>query len=357
MKKIAYLIIALTGLGMMFSCEKENDNPILDMDQANPPAFMEPTSGTAYVLTEEMADSTIAFSWSSATYNITELEDTKYTVQVDLPDSNFVNAKELINTTDLSFSITYAEINNILVGMGLEADSAYDVALRIHSFLNTDSEYSYQYSDPITLNFTPYSGDVEVAKLYVPGDYQGWNPAEAPVIYDFDGDGVFNGYIVIPEGGTLEFKFTSAPNWDETNYGFGGEGMLDTDPGAGNLAVPEGGGYMFEVDINNLTWTYELQNWGVIGQWLNWEEDIDMVWDIETQDLYVTVEGIPPAEDQRFKFRANDAWDINLGAVDPPDGETLTEGGLDIPIPDGGTITFYLRFTTPQPTYSLEYLK
>ncbi|MFP4469285.1 MAG: hypothetical protein ACLFPE_01295 [Bacteroidales bacterium] len=195
------------------------------------------------------------------------------------------------------------------------------------------------------------------AALYVPGEYQGWDPSAAPVIYDFDNDSIYTGYIFFPPAVSREFKFTSAPNWDYMVYGSGGAGLLSIDPGADNLSVPQSGGYHLEVDIQNLTWSYDLLNWGVIGQWLNWEEDIDMVWDIETQQLSVTVEDIPAAEDQRFVFRANDGWDYYLGAIDPPDGQTLMWGGSDIPIPEGGSITFILQFTTPMPTYELIYLR
>ena len=355
MKKITFFLIAIIGLGILFSCEKETTDPVLDMSDAVAPTLTQPEEGSAFVLTEELADSSFTFNWAPASYNLNDLEDSKYTLQIAHADSNFADAREIVNTTNTSHTMTVAALNSLLTSIGAVEGIAMDYEVRIYSFVNTASDFTDQYSGTTTLTFTTYATQVEYSKLYVPGDYQGWNPGEAPVIYDFDGDGVYNGYIYFPEGGTLEFKFTSAPNWDETNYGSAGEGMLDTDPGAGNLSVPEFGGYALEVDINNLTWSYELQNWGVIGQWLDWSEDIDMTWDIETQDLSVTVENIPPAEDQRFKFRANDGWNINLGAVDPPDGQTLTWGGADIPIPDGGTITFILRFTTPEPTYELVY--
>ncbi len=355
MKKLGFIIIAIIGLGFMYSCEKQAADPVLDMTQAQKPAFTQPDAGTAFVLTEETADSTITLNWAPAKYNLDDLEMTNYSIQVGMADSNFVDAKELASTTETSYTTTVQAMNKFLTGLGLQADSAMDVIFRIHSFLNTDSDYSDQYSETLTLNFTTYTTVVEYSKLYVPGDYQGWDPAGAPVIYDFNGDGIYTGYIYFPAGGTFEFKFTSDPDWDHTNYGNGGEGLLSIDPGAGNLTVPGAGGYNFTVNTNDLTWSYELQNWGVIGQWLNWESDIKLNWDIQTQDLSVTVEGIPAAADQRFKFRANDGWDINLGAVDPPDGKTLTYGGADIPIPDGGTITFILRFTTPEPTYELVY--
>ena len=99
------------------------------------------------------------------------------------------------------------------------------------------------------------------AMLWVPGAYQGWAPDAAPSISDPENDGVFTGMVEFPAGTTdFAFKFTSQPNWDGTNYGAGANaGELSTDGGAGNLTVPEVGTYLFTVDINNLTWTYELQ--------------------------------------------------------------------------------------------------
>jgi hypothetical protein len=355
MKKIALFVILLIGISLMFSCEKKDATPVLDMSQAKPAAITEPSSEAQFILTQENADSIMTtFKWSPVNYNLDNLEKTKYSLQIDLADSNFVNAVELVNTTETSFAITVGQMNSVVVPLGLETGVPGTVEIRIFSYLNTDTDVSYLYSDAISLTITPYEGIVDYPKLWVPGDYQGWNPAEAPNIYDFDNDGVFTGYIYMPEGGTYEFKFTSAPDWAHINYGAGAdEGTLDTDGGAPNLSVPGPGGYYVTVDVNNLTWTYELQNWGVIGEWLGWAEDIDMLWDAENQQLYVTVENIPAAENQCFKYRANDSWDLNLGANDPDDG-TLVPGGANIPIPNGGTLTFYLRFTTPLPTYEVK---
>ena len=153
----------------------------------------------------------------------------------------------------------------------------------------------------------------------------------------------------MPEGGTYEFKFTSAPDWDHTNFGFAGEGLLDPDATAGNLTMPGPGGYQVVVDTVNLTWTHTLESWGVIGEWLAWAEDIDMVWDTENQYLSLTID-IPDVTDNRFKFRADDDWVVNLGAKDPDDG-TLVQDGADIPIPEEGNYTFILDFKTEEPTY------
>lgn len=354
MKNLIIIILTFIGVSFLTSCEKEMKDPKLDMSQTVKPALNNPASGSSFVLTQAGADSIFTeFSWTAAVYNLDNVTSTNYILQMDNADNNFVGADNLVNTTETSFSITVGQMNDKLVSMGLSADTAHNIELRILAYINTKSEYSNIYSDVITLAVTPYEAVVGFPSLYVPGDYQGWNPATAPKIYDFDNDGVYNGYIYFPEGGTFEFKFTSDPDTLHTNYGTGGAGLLSTDPGAGNLTVPAAGGYALVVDVNTLTWSATLQNWGVIGEWLTWLSDINLEWNITTQELSVTVENIPAAANQRFKYRANDAWDINLGAKVPDDG-TLVQGGADIPIPDGGTITFYLSFITPEPTYRIQ---
>jgi hypothetical protein len=356
MKKTIILFIVMLGLGLAFSCKKEVKDPVLDMNQTVNPGIINPQDGSDFVLLKDEAENLINFTWTASQYNLTDLESTKYILQMDFADSAFLNPVELTSTTDLSYSLSVEAFNQKLIGMGAPEEEASSIVFRLMSYINNETEYSTVYSGFITSTITTYksSGPVDYPMLWVPGDYQGWSPADAPNIFSFNSDNIYTGYIYMPEGGTYEFKFTSEPTWDGTNYGSAGEGLLDTDAEAGNLSVPGPGGYQVEVDVDGLTWVYTLENWGVIGEWLEWADDIDMLWDAVNQELYVTIENIPAAENQRFKFRANDAWDLNLGANDPDDG-TLVAGGADIAIPDGGTITFYLRFTTPTPTYEIVY--
>lgn len=354
MKNLIIIILAFIGVSFLTSCEKEMKDPRLDMSQTVKPAFNNPASGSSFVLTQDGTDSIFTeFSWTAAVYNLDNVSSTNYVLEMAPAGSNFAGAVNLVTTTGTSFSITIGQMNSKLLGMGLVKDSAQNIELRIFTYINKESDYSNIYSDVIALTVTPYEPIIGFPRLYVPGDYQEWDYATAPKIYDFDNDGEYNGYIYFPEGGTLKFKFSSDPDSEHTIYGDGGGGSLSTDSGAGDLTVPAAGGYAIVVDVNLLTWSATLQNWGVIGQWLDWASDINLEWDITTQELSVTVENIPAAADQRFKYRANDAWDINLGAKTPDDG-TLVQGGADIPIPDGGTITFYLSFITPEPTYRIQ---
>ncbi|HZK06930.1 MAG TPA: hypothetical protein VFC92_01910 [Bacteroidales bacterium] len=126
-------------------------------------------------------------------------------------------------------------------------DGLYDIVLLIEAETETYT---------VTVN---EAGAVPM--IWVPGDYQGWAPADAPTLSDANEDGVFVGTVEFPDTApSFTFKFTSQPNWDGTNYGAGANpGELSTDGGAGNLEVPAAGTYLLTVDVNNLTWTYELQ--------------------------------------------------------------------------------------------------
>jgi hypothetical protein len=356
MKKLLFILTAIIGVTFLVSCSSEEKDPVLDMSLTTKPVITSPANGLVVVLLQDSAETMFpSFKWNPAEYNLKNLENTKYILQLDMEGNNFASPIDLVSSTEAMFELTDSAMNVKLIAFGINPDTAKNVQLRVHAFINDASGYTDVYSEAVTITVTTYKesgGTVEYPKLYVPGAYQGWNPGGAPMIYDFDNDGVYNGYFMIASDATdFNFKFTSAPNWDGTNYGAGvGEGILSTDNNAGNLSVPGPGTYKVSVDINNLTWTYEVESWGVIGEWLSWSSDIDMVYDFDNHYFSATVADIPAADNQRFKFRANDAWDINLGAKDPDDG-FLVPGGKDIPIPAGGTITFILKFDTPEPGY------
>ena len=366
MKKLSIIITLLIGLVVVLgSCQKEEKDPVLNLSGITAPAITQPEAGAEYVLTLADSAKVIQFAWSAAVYNASNnavLPAATYSLEMGLADSNFVGGKELVNTQDLSFDIIYYNMNTKLLQMGVEGEQTVDVELRVSSLISgtvgTDAV-----SEVIKTKFTtfnpPEPPPAETPRLWVPGDYQGWNPAEAPNVFSEENNGVYQGYVYYPEGGTYEFKFTSAPDWDHTNFGYAGEGTLDTDPTAGNLSVPDFGGYWLTCDTVNLTWSYEVQNWGVIGSGIlggDWSEDVDLVYDATANVMTVTIDVTEPQDggDLRFKFRANDGWDTNLGLVDPPEGKKLSYGGPDIPMPEGaGNYTFILDFNEPVPVYDL----
>ena len=195
----------------------------------------------------------------------------------------------------------------------------------------------------ITLNMMESTYTIELLgnalrQLYVPGGHNGWNPGAAPVVYSPNLDWKFDGYVYMEAGN--EFKFTSTPDWNGTNYGDGGNGALSTDGGAGNLTVPETGFYRLTVDLSKEPYTYTATstNWGLIGDATagGWDASTPMTLNAATGEWTVTT---TLAGGASFKFRANDGWDINLGG----DVNNLTYGGDNIPVISDGTYLITLK--------------
>jgi len=194
----------------------------------------------------------------------------------------------------------------------------------------------------ITLNMMEYTYTIEIIgemnlTLYVPGGHQGWDPASAPTLYSRNFDFKYSGYVFFGEANT-EFKFTAQPGWDGTNYGDGGDGTISTD--GGNLKVADAGMYKIDVDLTANSYTLTKTEWGLIG------DATDGSWDNSTPMSYDPVTGLwsvtTTLKDGTFKFRANNAWDINLGG----DLNNLSYGGDNIPA-TAGTYTITLDLSDP----------
>jgi len=186
------------------------------------------------------------------------------------------------------------------------------------------------------------------ALLYVPGDYQGWNPAIAPSLASVNNDGSYEGYVNIPTGGTYQFKLTSEPDWNGTNYGDGGSGTLSTAGNAGNLTVAAGGYYKINANTTTNTWSASATTWSLIGSFAasGWTNDVDMTFNSSSNSWTGTITTV--AGDQ-FKFRANHDWLLNYGESGGQgslvvNGDNLGDPSKNFSVPAGThTITLYLN--------------
>jgi len=180
----------------------------------------------------------------------------------------------------------------------------------------------------------------EYGLLYVAGDYQGWNPGQAPQLASPKKDGVHEGYVFVKAGGTYEFKLTNQPDWAGTAYGDGGGGNLSTT--GGNLKFPSASGF-YRINANTTTNKFSIlkTTWTMIGGFTGWGRDVAMtlnnnnVWEGQ-----VTVTG-----KEEFKFRANNDWPINLG--DNGADNSLEADGANLVLPSAGTYRISLDLTNP----------
>lgn len=232
---------------------------------------------------------------------------------------------------------------DIVVGVETDGDTALEGALVDAGNAGCIKEAG-NYIVTINMMDMTYSFQ-KMSYLYTPGASNGWSQAASQMlVYNAD-KGYYEGYVHL----SGEFKFTSALDWDGTNYGNAGEdGKLSTDGGAGNLTVAEDGLYYCIVNVENLTYTATLiTSYGAIGGFNNWEAQTVMT---PSEDFLTWTGDVTFAAGDEWKFRGNDNWDINLGG----DINNLVWNGSNLVAPGAGTYQVTLNFGAVPYTCSFE---
>lgn len=331
---MAMLLLAFSA------CDDETFDPVLQLGA--PAAIASPTNGASFVIAEGTEDNEMAaFSWSAADFGVST--QVNYTLEADLAGNNFGDPQVLVpSQSTTSASVTNGTANNLLIGLGIAGGVAQDIEVRVRALVGRAADGNELISAPITLNVTPFEAEVVYPQLWVPGNYQGWDPGSAPGIYSVEDNGQYEGYVYFTEDSS-PFKLTDAPNWDNGIFGVdgGNEGTLAS-PGDDITLPGMVGLYRLNADINGLTYSATATNWGLIGSATptGWDSDTDMVYDEGTGMLSLTLDLIGG---EKIKFRANDDWPINLGDNDA-DGK-LDYGGADIDIAESGNYTVTLDLT------------
>ena len=183
--------------------------------------------------------------------------------------------------------------------------------------------------------------------IYVPGNHQGWSPATAAALKTAEFNGIYTGYSYM-DG---QFKFTKQRNWDaEYNTGNFSTYNGAVEGGAqpkDNMNCTQAGFYQIVANVMDATLTFTETSWGIIGpaQPGGWNDDTNMTYNKDEDCWEATVE---LAADE-LKFRANDAWDINVGGS----FDDLSEGAGNIKVAEAGTyeVKLYLSRTTTDKMY------
>lgn len=340
MKK--YIIITFLTALIFAGCEEKALDPVLTLGAVS--GITAPASGSSFVLDLADADQTLTtFEWSATDFGFPA--GVAYTLQMDLEDGTFANPLILGQVNALSFNdLTVGELNTTLLANGVPDGVESDIFVRVMAVVSPDVEPVY--SDGITLKVTPYLVVIDYPILRVPGTYQSWDPAnDSTVIYSLKGDGKYEGYAYFPTNAE-KFKYTDGPSWD-TNWGDTGlDGTLD--PNGDDIPNTDAGMHKLNVNINDLTHTFVKTDWGLVGDATgSWDNDQDMTFDETSGTLKITL-ALSVGE---IKFRANDAWDINLGDTDA--NGSLEYGGDNIAVTEAGNYTVELILNKPIYTYKV----
>lgn len=324
--------------GALLSCEKDEDR--LTVKQGTAPALT--SSASTIVLNKDDADEdALTFTWTPldliwSKTDYTFANAAAYTLEVDKAGNNFAKPVVVAMSGTTSKKYTVTELNTLLTKLELTPGVADTIEARIKSQMGANT--ALHVSNILKVMATPFVSVIDYPSVYVPGSYQGWTPATADKIASVKDDKTYEGYFNFPDA-VNEFKITSDPDWDHTNYGDAGNGKLSTD--GGNFKVEGAGYYLLKANLNANTWSATKVSWGVIGDATgSWDADKDMTYDPATKAWKITL-NLSAGE---LKFRANDAWDINLGDKATPDG-FLEYGGKNIKITEAGKYDITLNLS------------
>jgi len=327
LKTLALCFIALS----LWSCKKDETRSVATSGTGGTLK----SSATSVVLDRSMLTSNVItfnltnpdFGYAAAVTNV---------LQLAAKGTNFANAKEAIlpaNATAKSYN--GLDFNNLLLSLNLPTTSNSDVEIRVKS--NISLNMPPVYSNVVSVSAKPFP---LTSWIYVPGNYQGWNPATADSLVSATGNGVYTGVIAFDGN---NFKITPAKKWDIA-YGDAGGGKLSTS--GGDISSISAGSKELVVDLNANTFTITPLVWGLIGSAIpgsNWSVDFDMKFINDGKGTWkITTDLIPGA----FKFRKNHDWGTNFGGNA---GGTLT--GDDINVTTAGNYTITLDI--PNNKYSM----
>lgn len=309
-------------LGLILaSCTKDDEKLVLSASEIG--SITAPANNQEIILNpvETATNTAVTFQWQAATYST----PTEVTYELQLAaDPNFETIAIAGSTPNNHMTLSIERLNGLALDAGLTPFSPGVLQARVRAGIGNNSEQP-QYTNPINLIVTTFT--LDLPRIAVPGNHQGWNPSEAPQMASSGFEQTdYQGYIWL-DG---EYKFLAPDasgkfDWGNTDWGDDGSftGVLvETDEA--NCNATTAGIHFVKADTAELTYEATPVHWGIIGAATptGWDSDTDLIYNPDTQKLELDID-LTPGE---FKFRGNDEWGaFDLGTVD--DNGHLQSGG------------------------------
>ena len=322
------LILFCLSTLMLTSCEKDEVRTIAGEGQSG---SLTSSASTINLTKEKLDEKVLEFNYTESSFGYNA--GITYSLQFAKKGTNFSPAREVVFANGVtSRSYTGMELNNLLSAMNLPFESNSDIEVRLKSSISPNIAV---YSNVVNINSRPIP---LTSWIYIPGDYQAWNPSTADSLISLTGNGIYTGIINFPTKDS-GFKITTGKNWN-VNFGDGGNGTIS--PTGGNFMSPSAGTLLLTMDMNSNTFTIEATGiWGMIGNAVpnsNWTVDADMKFINDGKGNWVLTTNLNPGE---FKFRKGHDWGTNLGGSNG----TLTLGGGNIQVTEAGNYTVTMNPT------------
>ncbi|GGD19890.1 SusE domain-containing protein [Flavobacterium orientale] len=343
MKNTFKLLLATILFSGLWSCEDEQDLMFL-----TPPAsfdILTPDAGTAVELTPGLQNNpALTVTWSAADYDTPTA--VTYDVEISKSGNDFETFILAASTSNTNVTWSVSELNAAAGAAGLTPFVEEGLDIRIKSTTGTvDSQPVY--SNVVTVLVTTYT--TELPKIAVPGNHQGWNPPTAPRLAASGfGQTDYDGYVWLDGG----YKFLGPDaagnfNWGNTDWGDDGSfsGIL-VETGESDCQATAGY-YRVQANTTTLTYSTTVTVWGIVGAATpgGWDNSTALTYN-QTSGKW---EGVVAMTAGGYKFRANNAWTLNLGGST----ESLNYDGPDLILDVAGTYLVKLDLSNPR-AYSYE---
>ena len=342
MKNIINKLFLFIAIGVLYtSC----DNRELATLDANANSSLTLSETNLILAQFDDGADVLTVTWTQPDFGFDASES--YKLLIDLASGDFSNPKVIVLDNSFEKTFTKEELNSKL--LGLEADP--NVASEFSFIIETElSAYSKILSAPVNITITPYPSILDLSTTWgVVGSAtpNGWNGPDIPFFQTGEAN-IYTAYATLTNG---DIKFRENNDW-ANNYGDDSNDLSLEADGA-NIPVTAGS-YKIVLNLNNLTYTITPFSWGLVGDATpnGWDgPDIPLIYD-EFSD---TFRAIVTLGDGEFKFRQNNAWDVDYGDTGA-DG-TLENGGDNIAV-TAGTYLITLNITDPDnPFYTIEETK
>ncbi len=310
--------ILVFGITLFLFAACEDDPALSVLKKVEFSASPELSSNDIVITEENKIETLVQISWPEVKFPVGA--PVSYTLYFTVPgDTSGTNAWEnavqkIIGDDILSASFSGEELNEIALEIGREPGVKGSVVARVKATMDRDI-----YSPALSLKVTPIEIPevIDYPSLWIAGDFQGWNIGVNPArISSVNDDGVYEGYIYIPAGGTNEFKVYAQQDWGPMSYGNAGEDSVRIANFAGaNFIAPSNGYYLFSVDLNTMKYLLiKIDSWGIIGAATpaSWDASTPLTYNADTQVWTVTA-NMKAGAGNSFKFRANNAWQLDFG--------------------------------------------
>lgn len=321
--KLASIFALLVGFT---ACNEEDNNKISAPGDAA--TIVSPEQGAVITLNPlNPTNPAVTLVWNHAKYSSNT--EVNYTIEVAKGGTDFANPIEAGITTARQITWTVEQLNGVcdVTKADLIPFSFGDLDIRVKAAIGTGNVLE-SISQKITISVKPYS--TALPKLAVPGNHQGWDPASAPLLAasaygktDFEGYVWLNGefkFVAQSPNGTFAWPPTGGPDFGDdgtfdNNIAETGESNINRAPGyyrvrANTSSTAYGG------DFPAMKYNVVPTTWGIAGNATTngWDGSIPMNYDSATKKwTIIATLSAQSAPDNGLKFKANGAWDINLG--------------------------------------------